>query len=407
MGPTRVLAVLFALAAAVPAAAAEPASPKADLSRVEKSLKEEQKRHEELKRKAEALSRDSQEVKRKMVRAAATVRRHEADLTRLEEKLRALQKQQRTLQAAIGRRGDQMVTVIAALQRLAWRPTEALIAQPTPPADTVRSAILLRSAVPTIEASARDLKGDLDKLSALRAQVKGQKDRIAAVTSDLAHTHDELKTLFADKATMQKETAQASEEAAARMQTLAREAGDLKELIAKLEAERARQREEARKRALERAKQSRTAAKPPPRIEPARPPKGFGTAQGTLPLPAVGEVAQKYGQITQAGIHAKGITIATRSRAQVISPFDGVVLFAGPFRGYGQLLIIEYGDGYHILLAGMNRIDAAAGQSLLAGEPVGTMADAASPELYVELRHDGQPINPLPWLTAGKGKGQG
>lgn len=406
MGPTRVLAVLFSLVAALPAAAAEPASPKADLSRVEKSLKEEQKRHEELKRKAEALSRDSQEVKRKMVRTAATVRRHETDLTRLEDKLRALQKQQRALQTAIDRRGDQMVTVIAALQRLAWRPTEALIAQPTPPADTVRSAILLRSAVPTIEASARDLKGDLDKLSALRAQVKGQKDRIAAVTSDLSHTRDELKTLFADKAAMQKETAQASEEAASRMQALAREASDLKDLIAKLEAERARQREEARKRALERAKQSRTAARPP-RAEPARPPKGFGAAQGTLPLPAVGEIAQKYGQITQAGIHAKGLTIATRARAQVISPFDGVVLFAGPFRGYGQLLIIEYGDGYHILLAGMQRIDAAAGQSLLAGEPVGAMADATSPELYVELRHDGQPINPLPWLTAGKGKGQG
>ena len=111
--------------------------------------------------------------------------------------------------------------------------------------------------------------------------------------------------------------------------------------------------------------------------------------------------------MTKAGIHAKGITLETRRRAQVITPYDGVVLFAGPFRGYGQLLIIEYGDGYHILLAGMDRIDAAVGQSLLAGEPVGTMTDASSPELYVELRHDGQPINPLPWLTAGKGKGQG
>ncbi len=111
--------------------------------------------------------------------------------------------------------------------------------------------------------------------------------------------------------------------------------------------------------------------------------------------------------MTQTGIHAKGVTIATRSRAQVISPADGVVLFAGPFRGYGQLLIIEYGDGYHMLLAGMDRIDAAVGQSLLAGEPVGTMTDTNAPELYVELRHEGQPINPLPWLTAGKSKGQG
>ncbi len=414
------IAAIALAAGGFPALAETPASPKDDLSRIEKSLKKERKRHEDLKRREEALSRDIQAVKKKMVRAASTAQRHEEDLTRLEQKLREMQKQQRGLQAAIDRRGEQMITVIAALQRLAWRPTEALIAQPTPPSDTVRSAILLRAAVPTIEASARALKDDLDRLSAVRVQVKGQKDRIATVAAKLSRSHDEMKALFADKEAMQLETAQASEEAKARMEALTREASDLKDLIARLEAERARQREEARKQAALRAQQekeraaaARAAKAPPP--APAKPlarapasaPKGFGNARGNLPLPAVGEVTQKHGQLTQTGIHAKGVTIATRSRAQVISPADGVVLFAGPFRGYGQLLIIEYGDGYHMLLAGMNRIDAAVGQSLLAGEPVGMMTDTNAPELYVELRHEGQPINPLPWLTAGKSKGQG
>ncbi len=428
-----VAAMVLGLTAASAAVAEPSASPKDDLSRIEQSLKAEQKRHEELKRKSEALTRDLQTVKKKMVNAASTVQRHEQDLTRLENRLGDLQKQQRALQLKIDRRGDQMVTVVAALQRLAWRPTEALIAQPTPPSDTVRSAILLRTAVPVIEASARDLRSDLDKLSTVRAQVKGQKDRIAAVTSDLAQTHAELKQLYADKGTMQQQTEQASDEAAQRMQSLVREASDLKDLIAKLEAERARQREAARLTAIERARQEREAAQKAAAAahtaeEKARvlaaeqkatrdrerrtaaipqAPKGFDQTRGRLPLPVVGEVTQQYGQMTKAGIHAKGITLETRRRAQVTTPYDGVVLFAGPFRGYGQLLIIEYGDGYHILLAGMDRIDAAVGQSLLAGEPVGVMTDASSPELYVELRHDGQPINPLPWLTAGKGKGQG
>ena len=426
--------VLVLALTATSAVAAEPsASPKDDLSRIEQSLKAEQKRHDELKRRSEALVRDLQTVKKKMVGAASTVQRHEQDLTRLENRLGDLQKQQRALQVKIDRRGDQMVMVIAALQRLAWRPTEALIAQPTPPSDTVRSAILLRTAVPAIEASARDLRSDLDKLSTVRAQVKGQKDRIAAVTSDLAQTHTELKQLFAVKGAMQQQTEQASDEAAQRMQALVREASDLKDLIAKLEAERARQREAARVAAIERARQEREAAQKAiasahTAEEKARvlaaeqratrererrtaaipqPPKGFDQTRGRLPLPVVGELTQQYGQMTRAGIHSKGIMLETRRRAQVITPYDGVVLFAGPFRGYGQLLIIEYGDGYHILLAGMDRIDAAVGQSLLAGEPVGIMTDANSPELYVELRHDGQPINPLPWLTAGKGKGQG
>ncbi len=412
MGLSRGLAILIAALLCGAPAFAE--SPKDDLSRIEKSLKEEQKRHEDLKRQSEALSRDVQTVKKKMVRTASRVQRYEENLTQLEQRLAELQKQQRGLQTAIDRRSEQMVTVIAALQRLAWRPTEALIAQPTPPSDTVRSAILLRTAVPAIEASARELKHDLDRLSSLRAQVKGQKDRITAVAGDLSHTHDEMKALFSDKAALQQQTEQASEDAMAQMQTLTREASDLKDLIARLEAERARQREEARKQAALRAQQEknsaalqRTAKLRPQVSSPAQAPRGFGNARGKLPLPAVGEITQKYGQLTQAGIHAKGITIATRSRAQIITPSDGVVLFAGPFRGYGRLLIIEYGDGYHILLARMERIDAAVGQSLLVGEPVGVMTDTNAPELYVELRHEGQPINPLPWLTAGKGKGQG
>lgn len=382
------------------------ASPKADLSRIEKSIREEKKHHEEMSKKAESLASDLKAVRRRMVAAAATVQKHENELSALERRMRDLQRQQKAMQGAIDRRGRQMVTVIAALQRLAFRPTEALIAQPTPPGDTVRSAILLRAAVPSIEASAKEIRGDLEKIAAFKAQVHAQKDRIAAVTADLARTHDELKALSASKAAMQQRAVHESEASAGRMESLTREAKDLKDLIARLEAERARQRALAKKQAEERAKAARTAPRAALSV-PAPAPRGFGKTHGRLPLPAVGEVVRSYGQPTPAGIHTRGITIATRPRAQVITPYDGVVLFAGPFRGYGQLLIIEYGDGYHILLAGMDRIDASVGQSLLAGEPIGVMNDTSSPELYVELRREGQPINPLPWLTAGKGKGQG
>jgi septal ring factor EnvC (AmiA/AmiB activator) len=84
----------------------------------------------------------------------------------------------------------------------------------------------------------------------------------------------------------------------------------------------------------------------------------------------------------------------------VVAPFDGKVLFAGPFKGYGQILIIGHGDGYHSLLAGLDRVDESVGQWLVAGEPVGVMSQSSQkPRLYLELRHDGQPINPLPWLA--------
>ena len=120
-------------------------------------------------------------------------------------------------------------------------------------------------------------------------------------------------------------------------------------------------------------------------------------------MPARGQIIARYGQSDGLGSAQKGIVLRTRPRAQVVAPADGVVAFAGSFRGYGQLLIMEHSGGYHTLLSGMSRIDATVGQRILAGEPVGVMDSSEDPNLYLELRQDGQPINPLPWLTAGKG----
>jgi septal ring factor EnvC (AmiA/AmiB activator) len=105
----------------------------------------------------------------------------------------------------------------------------------------------------------------------------------------------------------------------------------------------------------------------------------------------------------------RSILITARAGAQVVAPYDGRVAFAGLFRGYGQILIIEHGGRYHTLLAGLERIDAGAGQWILAGEPIGVMGSSQEqfPELYLELRHAGQPVNPLPWLATTDDKVQG
>ena len=126
-------------------------------------------------------------------------------------------------------------------------------------------------------------------------------------------------------------------------------------------------------------------------------------AKGRIPYPVKGNIIKNFGDMTDAGSASKGIIIRTRANAQVISPYDGTVLFAGPFRGYGQLVIIEHGDGYHTLLAGLGRLDTAVGQSLLAGEPVGIMVAQTQPTLYIELRKNGQPINPAGFMNRKRG----
>ena len=127
----------------------------------------------------------------------------------------------------------------------------------------------------------------------------------------------------------------------------------------------------------------------------------FAQAKGHVVLPVRGETTGQFGEDADFGVTRKGIVIRTRADAQVVAPFDGQIVFAGPFRGYGQILIIEHGGGYHTLVAGLARVDTIVGQWVLAGEPVGLMGnlDAEQTELYVELRHAGQPIDPSPWFA--------
>lgn len=127
--------------------------------------------------------------------------------------------------------------------------------------------------------------------------------------------------------------------------------------------------------------------------------QNFVKAKGKLSMPARGPIVAAYGQETAKGVSAKGISIKTRSEAQVVSPFDGTVIFAGPFRGYGNIIIIEHGEHYMSLLAGLNSIDCEVGQMLLAGEPIGQMPRSADAKLYVELRKDSRPIDPEAWFA--------
>lgn len=167
---------------------------------------------------------------------------------------------------------------------------------------------------------------------------------------------------------------------------------------------------------IELAPSSQAALMPgsPGRIKPAIP---FATARAKLPLPAQGRRMLTFGERTQYGGQSKGMVLETRTGGQVVAPCDGWVVYAGEFRSYGQLLIINAGDGYHILLAGMSQIDVQPGQFVLTAEPVGTMSGRSTtssastqsnaPVLYIEFRKDGRPIDPDPWWIQSQQKVQG
>lgn len=480
MPPAR--AALLALAAFItvsPALSQEPADAVfADrrLRELEDQLKRSQVEHAEIKRKARAISDELAHLRADMVAAARAAQDSEETLSELEHQLEDLKTLEADRATALQRRSAQMTGVLTALERLAWRPTEALMAQPQTPAETVRSAILLRAAVPQIERSVHDLKDEIDVMSRLRADITAQRQRIVATAQRLEGEHKRLKELWDRKSTLQYAAIAATEASESRLRHLADEAQDLRELMQRLEEERQRRIKEAQEKAaaekaareaeiaarkaareaelaaqkaareaelaakraekerkerelaearaareaeLRAQAQARTAeiaaqkaqtqaeaaAREAAEARPMTSDKPFASAQGKMIQPAKGRVVERFGQPNEVGVVTKGMTIATRKGAQIVAPYDGQVAFAGPFRGYGLLLIIEHSEGYHTLLAGMTRIDATVGQKLAAGEPVGTMGeDEAKPALYLELRRQGQPVNPQPWLTAQKRK---
>ncbi|MBY0509677.1 MAG: peptidoglycan DD-metalloendopeptidase family protein [Rhodospirillaceae bacterium] len=442
-------------------AVAQDAPDPSKLKSLERELEQTQAERERLEKQASASARALMAVREDMIATAKEIQEQEHSLTVLENRIAEMERDSARLTKTLGRRDTQMVQVLMAIERLALRPSDALTLNPLSPADAVRSAILLRAALPNIRQSSADLQGELKDLYRLRAEIVERKEQAAAGAAALVQKHRRLDALAKEKAGAYETLLARGEDATQRMARMGREAEDLRALFAKLAEEKAKreaaekklaaeraqqekeQREKEQKLAAERAAEAKAKAeaeakaggrivlKPPPGVAPHQPgaekqtaslppakksdeetvTRSFAKARGTMPFPVTGKLASKYGEASQAageaGLMAKGITIQSRSGAQVVAPFDGIVAFAGPFRGYGLLLIIEHSEGYHTLLAGMGHIDAAVGQRVLAGEPVGIMESDGAPALYVELRRDGQPINPLPWLADRAGKNSG
>ncbi len=369
------------------------------LEEVERALGRSREAQRELQLRAVDLDQETAGLRRRLVAAAKDIQDHEAKVSRLESELDRLSVTETVKLRRLKTQRGRFARVLMAVQRLASHPPEALIAQPLSPSDTVRGAILLRAAVPEIERRAGRLRGELDELAWARDEMTARRAELAAAAGALNQLRARLDKLLAEKNRLRRRTAAEERKAGRRVEELALKAEDLRDLMVRLEKDR-----------LEQEKKNRQAATKS-RLPP--PPPGLSApiskARGRLPYPAVGRLVGAYGQATATGLTRKGIDIATRPGAQVVATYDGRVVFAGAFRGYGQLLIIEHGEGYHSLLAGLARIDGVVGQWVLGGEPVGVMGrpDSGNPTLYVELRRNGQPINPLPWLAARKGKVSG
>ena len=369
------------------------------LEAVQQDLDKSREKRANLDKAARKAAAELRAVKRQGVNLARKMHRHSADADRIEAQLNSLEERERTKIEKMQQRKAQLSVTLAALQRLARMPTATLVTVPQSTDKTIRTAILLRAAVPELQRDAMSLGDDLRALTSLRDQISADK---VALTDSLARLKAERKSLAAltsDKFKLLKNMKSAERAAAQKAARLSARAGNLRELLEKLSIRQNRP-------ALRAPGSAPVALIPVPARKPAVTPP-VTISRGVLPAP--GRVVTTFGAKMPNGTLSKGVFVVTRPSAAVVAPIPGRVVFAGQFRGYGNLVILELRDKGHALISGMSRIDAQVGDDVLVGEPLGEMTPSTgtAPKLYFELRRRGRPINPMPSDTARRNKVSG
>lgn len=411
------LAALALAAGGTPAHAQSETSARSRLKEVEAGMSEAKKRQSALQQQAEKLASEITVTERDMVAIAKAIQTRERNLSQIETRLKTLAAERDVQVKALAAGQKDTAQLIAALQTMTRRPRALMFLRPASATETVRSANVMMAVLPALQDRTATLRQQVADLSETQAALSGEEDRHREELEALRKDQKNLESLRAEREKQRAGVLKKAEGETLRLQKMASEAKDIQDLLARLEAE-ARLREKfaglpaPKPRPAGLAERVRAASRKPAVAEETRerqerassptvamtPPVNL---RGRFRMPAEGPVTQRFGAATQGGGSSKGILIKTRREAQVIAPSSGRVVFAGPFRGYGQLLIIAHGSGYHSLLAGMARIDEKVGASVQAGSPVGTMgaADQGDPELYLELRQRGTPVDPMPWLS--------
>ncbi|MER8831334.1 murein hydrolase activator EnvC [Mesorhizobium sp. M0909] len=400
--------------------APDPDQSRAEYEKVSKEITLSSERLAKLAADIAAVKKDHASITAALIQSAMTEQKLGQDIEDIGGKLEGLKAQEQKIRASLAARRDVLAEVLGALQRMGLNPPPAILVKPEDALSSVRSAILLGAVVPELRQQTDMLLADLKEQSRVTASIEAERARLTAAIGEQAAEKKRLGMLLEAKQKLAADTQTALAAEKQRSATLAAKAGSLKELIASLEADRARKAADAAKAAEQKtadadkgpasaAASAELASLPVPesnRLTAAAP---FSALQGQIALPVTGRIKRRFGANDGNGAVMLGDMVATQSGAIVTAPADGNVLYAGPFRSYGQLLILNAGDGYHVVLAGMSRISVASGQSVLAGEPVGAMGEArvastsaskngnATPELYVEFRKDGKPVDPAPW----------
>ena len=383
----------------------------ADPSKLE-TLSEQQKQAEKqaglLTEKQKQIQGEISGLQQDLIAASAQSRGYEKQANAARSKLSKLEAQERTLKETIQSDRAALADMLAALQRIERRPPPTLLVSPQSAIDAARAANLLAYVSTELQAKSDILKDQLAELQILRADMDKSRRKISKNASEIDAQLKGIKSILSNKSTLNSQLSKDRKTQIAKAKKLASEAQGLRDLIAKFEQQAGD--------IMPRLKPSKTNPKPKlkPRqgsVPPAYIPSGtgrFADARGRLPLPVFGKLSRSYGARLAGGGRAKGVSLKTAPRAQVVAPFTGRVEFSGAFNDE-HVVILNVGNNYFIVLTGLSETFSSAGEQVKAGEPLGLMPSPrrGRPEIFIEFRKNRTSIDPKPWIGAALAKTKG
>ncbi|MBD8556834.1 murein hydrolase activator EnvC [Rhizobium sp. CFBP 8762] len=396
---------------------------RAELDALSKSISISEERAAALEADIAELEKSSASLRAAIVTSATTRQELERKILDGERRLQDMRDKEADVHKSLQARRGVLAEVLAALQRMGRNPPPALLVTPEDALASVRSAILLGAVVPGIRHETEKLTLDLQALADVRRDITTERETLTANMSAALEEEKRISLLVTEKDKLRTRNAgdlvaerQKAEALAGQATSLAGLIGSLERDISSVreaataalaeEAERRRMSDEQREKARELA---RTTVPDKNRIAPAY---VFSDLKKKLPLPAAGTPVRNFGDEDGTGHPSQGMMLETGADGLVTAPSDGWVVFAGSFRSYGQMVILNAGDGYHLVLSGMERVSVSQGQFVVAGEPIAVMGakrvasatalplETDRPTLYIEFRKDGKPVDSRPWWTA-------
>ena len=344
-------------------------------------------RSAQLKRDAATARQDAERARRQAAAMAASIQAAEADIQAAQARIAIISRMQRAQNMRLAERQEPIVRLTAALQMLSRRPPATVLVQPGSITDIVHMRAVLSSVLPAVRARTADLREELERSRQLRAGADRARASLIAGRLALESERTQLRQLEAQKRFAARTLASSSNLEADRAIALGEKARDIVDLMDQL-----RQSGGVREQLVQ---------LPGPLLRPARPgdwtlpkdqPRLPRSAPPAYRLPVIGEVVTGMGELSDSGVRARGLTITTQPLAQAVAPTRGRIAFAAPYRGYGRIVIIDHGSGWTTLIANLDRLSVEVGDVVRQGDPIGS-AGRERPEVTVELRRNGRPVN--------------